>query len=198
MAVASRRTLPPREIPRTISSRVGFAWFVALPVVVGVAAWVFHVPLIAVVCGSWLLVVFIGILAIPIDARRERRLAAERVGESTCTFARSFDFRRVDTRVMRAVYEGVQSYVRFPIRASDHLTKDLRLDDEDLSLDIIPDIAHRTGRSLDGYEANPYYGQADTVGGLVHFLASQPLEHTEKTQPRPAANRAPPCVPPSL
>ncbi|HEX5998235.1 MAG TPA: hypothetical protein VFZ16_02380 [Hyphomicrobiaceae bacterium] len=40
-----------------------------------------------------------------IEARRDRRIAKEREGESICRFARGFDCRKVDTRIIRAVYE---------------------------------------------------------------------------------------------
>ena len=111
---------------------------------------------------------------------RDRQLAAERSGESTCSFARSFDFRHTDTAIMRAVYEELQANVAYPIRATDHLRDDLRLDDEDLDLDIIPAIARRVGRTLDDHKANPHYEECLTVAGLVRFLAAQPDERTEK------------------
>ena len=181
MPIASRRTLPPRTAPRTIGSWALFMWFVALPATAGAIAWRYHFTVILLICGSWLGLVLFGLLLTPLAARRVRRITAHRAGESTCTFARSFDFRGVDTRVIRAVYEEIQPEMEFPIRAGDHLVRDLRLDEEDLALEVIPSIARRLGRSLNGYEANPYYDQSNTVGGLVHFLAAQPVEHANKT-----------------
>ena len=181
MPVASRRTLPPRPVTRVVSPREAFAWFVALPALLGTAAWFYDFHIVSLLCGLWVLFVAMLVLLSRAGADRDRRIADERVDDSTCSFARSFDFRRVDTRVIRAVYEELQDNVPFPIRASDHLFNDLHIDEEDLALDIIPGIASRTGRALVGYGANPHYEQSNTVRGLVHLFASQPLEHAQKT-----------------
>ena len=181
MPIASRRTLPPRVVPRSLTSLELFAWFGVLPTVVGTAAWVYGFTIVSVVCALCVLFLLVGVLLSRIRDPRAERLAAERFGESTCSFARSFDFRRVDTRVIRAVYDELQDYVAFPIRASDHLVNDLHIDEEDFALDIVPAITRRTGRSLVGYETNPHYQQSDTVRGLVHLFASQPVEPVQKT-----------------
>lgn len=49
------------------------------------------------------------------DKRREERLVADRQGESIGSFARSFDYRAIDTWIIRAVYEELQFYCRYPI-----------------------------------------------------------------------------------
>ncbi len=113
-----------------------------------------------------------------LDDRRLRRLATARKSESICSFARSFDRRQVDPWIIRAVYEELQPYCRFrggalPIRASDGLEEDLRIDGEDVS-DMVEGVARRTGRSLESTETNPLYGQVYTVGELVLFLTYQP------------------------
>jgi len=105
-------------------------------------------------------------------------LAAERSGESICQFARSFNYRRLDTGVIRAVYEEVQAYIRpehpaFPLRATDHFEDTLRIDPENVE-ELISDIAQRCGRSLDDAERNPHWSGLYTVGALVHFLCAQP------------------------
>ena len=115
-----------------------------------------------------------------LQKRRLRTLAAQRVGESICEFARSFDPRAIDTWVVRAVYEQLQDNVapyfpHFPLRASDHLSKPLIFDQDDLDLTLVPEIAERTGRSLHGIEANPYFGKVKTVRDLVLFFNAQPL-----------------------
>jgi hypothetical protein len=107
-----------------------------------------------------------------IEARRDRRIAKEREGESICQFARGFDCRKVDTRITRAVYE---EYSRgFPLRPSDRLKEDLRIDGDDLDFGAI-DIARRTGRSLAGCERNPLYSRARTLHDVVMFFQHQPL-----------------------
>src|SRR3954466_10043319 len=86
-----------------------------------------------------------------IDHRRLRRLADERQGETICNFARSLDYRRLDTKIIRAVCEGFQGYLgrRFPVRASDDLDLTYRIDREDLD-DLAIGIARRCRRSLVG------------------------------------------------
>ncbi len=112
------------------------------------------------------------------DAEQLRCLAEERVGESICEFAREFDAREVDTWIIRAVYEQLQLHLNglrpeFPLRASDRLKEDLRLDDDDLDMDIADEVGQRTGRSLNSLETNPYFGKVKTVRDLVMFFQAQ-------------------------
>lgn len=131
----------------------------------------------------WLLVIpAFGLILLEgeISAKRRRaKLMAERQNESICTFARSFDARNTDTWVIRAVYEDLQEYVGHdelvPIRADDHLEKDLGIDDEDLDIDLVVSIAHRCKRSLDDTKSNPMYDKVVTVRDLVEFFNFQPL-----------------------
>lgn len=104
-------------------------------------------------------------------------LREERIDLSICEFAREFDSKTVDTWIIRAVYEQVQAALPtkqvFPIRASDSLFDTLMLDEDDLDLDLSEEIAQRTGRSLEDYESNPYYGKVTTVRNLVLFFNHQ-------------------------
>lgn len=114
-----------------------------------------------------------------LQKRQLRMLASQRPGESICEFARSFDPRVIDTWVIRAVYEQLQANVasslpNFPLRAADRLSRPLIFDQDDLDMAIVPEIAERTGRSLDGLEANPYFGRVQTVHDLVLFFNAQP------------------------
>lgn len=145
-------------------------------------------PLILLAGLAWaialqpLLLVLLSGLALLIQHRlgQERRhlagLAAQRSGESICQFARSFARREVDTWVVRAVYESLYGYLggRLPIRASDRLKQDLWLDDDDLDLDLLDEIARLCGRSLERVEENPQFGRVDRVRDLVLFLNQQP------------------------
>lgn len=113
------------------------------------------------------------------NAEQLRCLAAEREGQSICEFAREFDAREVDTWIIRAVYEQLQlqlthTHPAFPIRASDRLKEDLLLDDDDLDMDIAVEVEQRTGRILDGSNANPYFGKVKTVRDLVMYFQAQP------------------------
>ncbi len=117
------------------------------------------------------------------EKRRKRKFTAlgeERSQQSICEFARSFDKRSVDTWVIRAVYEQIQEYVSMsgvvvPIQAKDSLFELLEIDSDDLDMDLVAEIAERTGRSLEGWEKNPWHGKVETVGDLVHFFVAQPL-----------------------
>lgn len=111
--------------------------------------------------------------------RHFERLLHARAGESICHFARSIDCRRVDTWVVRAVYEELQDHlfyqgVQLPIRATDRLRADLRVEDDDLDLSLVGDMARRAGRDLASTQSNPFFGQVATVGDLVNFLNAQP------------------------
>jgi hypothetical protein len=113
-----------------------------------------------------------------INTRRLRRLARQRLGDSICSFARSLDYRRLDTKVIRAVYEGMQDNLArvcpaFPVRPSDDIDQVYRVDPEDYE-DFVVKIADRVGRSLEDYGRNPYYHHTSTIAGLIEFLCAQP------------------------
>lgn len=120
------------------------------------------------------------------DTRHMRAWAQRRSGESICTFVREFDCRATDSWVLRAVYEELSRHLRvdghrFPIRADDRWEEDLHVDSEDLTLGILPDIAHRAGRSLNDTEKNPFYDRVKTVRDLVGFFEHQPrLQSVER------------------
>ena len=60
-----------------------------------------------------------------------------------------------------------------PLRTSDKLEKDLKIDPDDIE-DLIPVVAQRTGRCLENTERNPFFGKIETVGDLVLFINNQP------------------------
>jgi hypothetical protein len=135
--------------------------------------WVFPIvlaPIAAVVVAT---------ICVTVAHRRYlARLAADRQGESICTFARSFDYRAIDTWIIRAVFEELQPYCRFgrymlPLRGTDDLDGDLRIDPDELD-DLAADIAYRAGRSMDETTGNPLYGKVGTVADLVLFFVHQP------------------------
>jgi len=106
------------------------------------------------------------------------KLLEERKGLSICNFAREFNPREVDTWIIRATYEEVQKSIcteqQIPLKGEDHLFETLKLDEDDLDLDLVEIISQRTGRSLEQYENNPFYGKVTTVRNLVLFLNFQP------------------------
>lgn len=110
------------------------------------------------------------------DSRRVRQLSASRAGETICQLARSFDCRRTDTWVLRAVYEELQAHIDpypFPIHADDALDE-LMIDREDLDMQIVWSIAGRARRSMENAERNPFYRKVVTVRDLVGFFVHQP------------------------
>lgn len=107
------------------------------------------------------------------------KLLEGRENDSICTFSRHFEYREIDTWVIRAVYEQLQSYMNsekdnFPIRATDNVFEDLMIDEEDFEYDLVEEIAQRTGRSLQNAESNSFYGKANIVENLVFFFNEQP------------------------
>jgi len=124
-------------------------------------------------------IVMVSILITVPHNRTLRLLAQDRQGDSICSFARSLDYRRLDTTIIRAVYEGLQDYLNhvcraFPVRPTDDIEKVYRIDPEDYE-ELVLEIAERTGRSLEDYKRNPYYHQISTVTGLIEFLCAQPM-----------------------
>ncbi len=130
-----------------------------------------------VIAGIALLVMVWSVIEQPKVKRYFQNLCKERSGLSICEFAREFDSMVVDTWIIRAVYEQLQAALptkeNVPIMASDGLFDTLMLDEDDLDLDLVEEIAQRTSRSLEGYESNPYYGKVTTVRNLVLFFNHQ-------------------------
>lgn len=120
----------------------------------------------------------VAILVLIFDFFKYHRLARQRQGLSICQFARSFDYRRVDTKIIRAVYNGFQQQISFgitgfPVMATDDIAKIYFWEDEELH-DFAQELAMQTGRSWDLAENNPLYGKVNTVKDLVLFLNYQP------------------------
>ena len=169
-----------RHMPKYQPKPTGVAGWIVLAGLAGVLAYllVSQPEAVAVVLG----LLFCCYLFIRRAAEREegllRNVAAEREGESICEFARAFDLKGVDTRVVRAVYEQLQTQLEhvhpaFPLRADDRLKEDLLLDDDDLDIDVAVQVAQRTGIGLDDTAANPYRGRVRTVRDLVLFFQAQ-------------------------
>ncbi|MBY6211230.1 hypothetical protein KUV95_06665 [Microbulbifer agarilyticus] len=146
----------------------------------------FTVTLAIVIYQPWYLVVIAGIALLvivwsaidqPKLEKHFQKLCEERSGLSICEFSRDFDPKLVDTWIIRAVYEQLQAALpteqTVPIKASDGLFDTLMLDEDDLDLDLVEEIAQRTSRSLEGYESNPYYGKVTTARNLVLFFNHQ-------------------------
>ncbi len=169
---------------RTPSRRMHDAVVPAVAVLPGqrLAAWGLLSGLLVAICMQprllWIVagLALLGLWMAWYERRHLVRLAAQRGGESICQFARAFPRRQVDTWVLRAVYESLHGYLggRLPIRADDRLKQDLRLDDDDLDLDLLEEMARLSGRSLERSSDNPWFGRVNSVRDLVLFLDQQP------------------------
>lgn len=176
---------PSRRMPQAMPVRSGplrraLGWAMLSGLIALLAYFLWHVWQRSTLLGAALALYF---LAAPLSSHRQkchlRKLAAERAGESLCTFARAFDCRHVDTWVIRAVYEQVASHLAmpgFPLRPQDNLGKTLNLDGDDLDFDIAPQIAERTNRTLANAEDNPYFNKVHTAADLVLFFNAQALQ----------------------
>jgi hypothetical protein len=155
------------------------SWFSLAVFVAAVVALAYFIPVLGLpILGAIALVVIVSAFLWRRDARRLRALAAERADEDIGSFGRSFRHTGVDMWIVRAVWDalapwGTSPAGRVPLRGSDLLIEDLEIDDEDLG-DLIPEIAARTGRSLDDVRSNPFYESLRTVQDLVFFLNAQP------------------------
>ena len=173
---------PSRFMPKLPEARMSALYWVVLAVV-----------LVAMLYLLWRYPLAVGALLLAtvfvtwIETRRTRRklsrLAAERAGEDIGSFAKAADYRSLDTWVVRAVYEQLQTYLAsefrsFPIRWTDNLESDLRIDAGDLEDIICSEIAERSGRDFKFTESNPHYGKIQTAGDLVLFFNAQP--HAKK------------------
>ena len=132
------------------------------------------------------LAVFVAILLVSLASDfghrwHVRRLRLSRADEDIGTFARALDRRSpdFDPLVVRAVWDAVQEWIGdsevLPLRPSDRIAVELRIDPEDL-LDeyALGRIAARAGRSLCDVELNPRSRQVETLGDLIALLATQP------------------------
>jgi hypothetical protein len=127
------------------------------------------------------MVLALGFLVGVLDDRRRRRMREARVAEDIGTFVRALDRRAewFDPRVVRAVWDALRaergtSEPPIPLRPMDRLSADLGIEADDLDFDVLPEIAARTGRTLERAEVNPYYGRVETVMDLIRFVAAQP------------------------
>src|SRR4051812_6326774 len=126
-----------RLLPREEDVSFGAGCWIALSIVaclpLGFVIWAF--PPILLLIATWIVLLGMSIFSTETDERSTGllALAKARPGESICTFARSFDCRAVDTRLIRATVEELQPWIPpgFPLRHTDRLGGDLRIDNED-------------------------------------------------------------------
>ena len=125
------------------------------------------------------ILIFIGSCIAFWHHRRMRSIVLSRSNSDICRYARSFDYRNVDTKIMREVYNHVQEWagkyegIPFPVEADDCFDAIYKMHSDDLD-DIYLDIAQKLGISTENPKANPYWNKVTTVKNLVLFLHNQP------------------------
>jgi len=156
--------------------------------VIALAWWCYAKPAVLVFLAVLAVVAFV---EMRFTRNHYRRLTNSRPDDNLCTFARSFDRGSVDTWLIRAVYDALQKQLQdkdgvpFPIRSTDRLREDLKIDDEDLD-EIALSIAPRAGYDLSDTNSNPLCGKVTTVNDMVIFFTHQPKKREDAEHAPPA------------
>lgn len=148
----------------------------------GLAYWIYSSPASATCILVTLFVLNAG--ATVLEHRRTEKLRQER-DDTICDFRRSFDIRKIDPWIIRATYEAFGSWFdreqpRFPLRASDSIEDELRIDWEDVD-DLAEEVAQRAGYDISDCESNPLCGKVKTVEDFVIFFTHQPRTNKGKS-----------------
>ena len=128
-----------------------------------------------IVCAS----VLVTVIWMIVDHYRMRKIAIERGNPNICEYARSLDYRNVDTKIMREVWNEVQLNLGnyngkpFPVKAEDMFEETYNMHPDDLD-DIYWSVAERLGIDTEQPENNPYFNKVTSVKNLVLFLHNQP------------------------
>lgn len=131
-----------------------------------------------------------GAISMILGHRRMKKIAIDRGEPNICEFARSFDYRNVDTKIIREVWNELQKCLGkydgkpFPVKAEDLFEDTYELDPDDLD-DVYWAVADRLGIETENPENNPFRNQVTTVKNLVLFLHNQPRvkAHNKSLQP---------------
>ncbi|WP_220386919.1 hypothetical protein [Cycloclasticus pugetii] len=108
-----------------------------------------------------------------------KNIATKRGDPNICEYARSFDYRSVDTKIIREVWNEVQLNLGkyndnpFPVKAEDMFEETYNMHPDDLD-EIYWSVADRLGIDTEKSESNPYFNQVTSVKNLVLFLHNQP------------------------
>ncbi|QKX16500.1 hypothetical protein [Microbulbifer sp. YPW1] len=128
-----------------------------------------------IICGSVLVIVIWAL----IDHIRMKKIATKRGDPNICEYARSFDYRSVDTKIIREVWNEVQLNLGkfngkpFPVKAEDMFEETYKMHPDDLD-EIYWSVADRLCIDTGQPESNPYFNQITSVKDLVLFLHNQP------------------------
>ncbi len=136
--------------------------------------------------------IVIGAIYTVVEHRRMKKISLERGEPKLCEDARSFDYRNVDTKIIREVWNELQECLGkyngkpFPIKAEDLFDDTYKLDPDDLD-DAYWAVADRLGIDTENPENNPYWNKVTSVKNLVLFLHNQPRlnAHNKSFKPTP-------------
>ena len=178
------RHLPPLEVEVGRMRLLGKAILVATLAACGF--WIYASPIKALLSLGTIVILIV--VETTLDRRRTARLRQTR-DDTICDFRRSFDVRKVDPWIIRATHEAFGGLLdtkqpRFPLRASDSIEDDLKIDWEDID-DLANEVAQRAGYDMCDCEKNPLYGKVKTVKDFVMFVTHQP----KINKPNHKANR---------
>jgi len=124
-------------------------------------------------------IVVFGIIYSIYDHRRLQGIARARGQPNICEFARSFDYREIDTKIIREVWNEIGLNLGrydgqiFPIKAEDLFESTYNFDPDDLD-DAYWAVADRLAIDTSNPENNPYWNKVNSVKDLVLFLHNQP------------------------
>src|SRR5439155_20950919 len=88
-------------------------WPLLAALLSGLGYWIYRQPYVLLFIAALGIIVWIGIV---FDSRHRRRLLASRQDESICDFARSFDRRKSDMWILRAVYDQLSRFIPIDAR----------------------------------------------------------------------------------
>ena len=163
------------------AARNELSWLALVAILAGVIALAYFVPWLGIPVLAVIVLAAVGTAVLtPRDRRRLRALASTRAGEDIGSFARAFRPNAVDMWIVRAVWDALAPWStipegRVPLRATDRLVEDLKIDPEDLEA-VMREIAGRIGRSLERANSHPLYGRVSTIRDLAQLLNGQPRQ----------------------
>ena len=123
--------------------------------------------------------IIVGAIYTIFEHRRMKKIAIDRREPNICEYARSFDYRVIDTKIIREVWNELQECLGkfedklFPIEADDLFKDTYKLDPDDLD-DAYWVVADKLGIDTENPDNNPYWNKVTSVKNLVLFLHNQP------------------------
>ena len=106
------------------------------------------------------------------------KISIERGEPNICKFVRDFDYRVIDTKIIREVWNETQLNLgeflggKFPIQSEDNFEKTYRMDIEDIDY-MYWGICDRLGITTENVEVNPFYESVNSVKDLVFLIHHQ-------------------------